>query len=697
MSIFNFFKDFTLTPNQKSTLEKLDVFLHSDKQVFIIKGYAGTGKTTLLKGISEYLEKVNRLGHIMAPTGRAAKVIKEKTKYSATTIHKFIYDLKNLKTYRHIDKDDNETFKFYFDFPSGTSQLNKVYIFDESSMISNVFSEGEFFRFGSGFLLNDIIKYFNLNALTNTKLIFVGDPAQLPPVGSIKSEALNASFFESKKILFSETEMTDVVRQNIKSGILFNANYYRKLIFSEKVAENNLNLNFDDIKEIDLIQLKSIFTNIAPLPDISKAIIITFSNALAFTYNRLIREEYFPNSKKPEMGDLLQIIKNNYRSQDVELLNGDFVKILSISDTTEFQSARIKKKSSKDVVIRHEFRDAQIIHSSGKIVDVKLLDSLLNSKNRDLNSDEMKALYINFIMRYKERTGGVINKKSEQFKEAFRNDAYFNALQVKYGYAITGHKSQGGEWENVFIDFSGRVGTYIDALRWDYTTITRASKNLFVLNPPGLKQIDFSKLNIKIGNIKKLPKNAIHYPDIPATPFHSEKTNPAKRVKYQEIKEKLNKLDYKINNVISNPYQETYTIGANDEIITIMMHHNAEGVFTSYASNNSTNTAIELLNLIKQNSPWPYAYNYKTDDTLSKDIHNNILSAMEDLKISILGIDDTKKSEYHIDYFFRTEEAQGAYLQIYFNKNERVTNVIAKSMLGENDLTLKKLIENLKN
>ena len=697
IDIKDFFENLNLTLDQDKVIDKLEEFFFSDKQVFILKGYAGTGKTTVLKGISKYLQKNNRLGHIMAPTGRAAKVIQNKTKYPASTIHKFLYDLENLKTYKYTDKDGNETFKFYFDFPADDLVINTVYIFDESSMISNNFSEGEFFRFGSGYLLNDILKFFNLNNTLNTKLIFVGDPAQLPPVGSSRSLALEESFFKNKGFSVNSIEMTQVVRQKENSGILINANYYRNLIFSEIVSENFLKTEFDDIKEINVENVATTFTGISPLPDSKKSIVITFSNKLALDYNKMIREQYFPDEKNIVAGDILQVIRNNYSNQQFTLLNGDFVKVLSVSDEIISQSASIKKKNANDVLITHYFRKIELLHYSGNVAEMMIIDSFLNGKERGLTSDETKALYINFIMRYEKRIGGKANKRSEEFKNAFRSDPFYNALQVKYGYAITGHKSQGGEWENVFVDFTGKVGTSKDVLRWSYTAITRATENLFVLYPPKLKQVDFSKVkHVIIGKIKKAPKGAILFPNIPPTPFHDANSHPAKRYKYFELKEAFNKLGYAIKSVISNEYQERYTIVNDQTVFTLEMYHDKEGIFKNFSIVKKNKDDDEVIKTLKTIQPWPYQFLYTTNDDLSNKIYQSVLSAMQGLNIQIINIDDSRKLDFHVDYYFRTE-AQIAYLQIYFNKKEMVTGVIAKSMLGKEDQVLHDLINNLKN
>ena len=696
LGIFNYFKDLKLTSDQKSALVKLDDFINSNKQIFILKGYAGTGKTTILKGIAKYLQTTNRLGHIMAPTGRAAMVIKLKTKYLASTIHKSLYDFERLKTEKNIDRDGNETFKFYFDFVLDAMDVNKVSIFDEASMISNVFSEGEFFRFGTGYLLNDILQHFNPNNTTNTKLIFVGDPAQIPPVGSKNSLALNTAFFKGKQLLVDEVEMTKVVRQEEGCGILENAAYYRGLIFNDIVSENIFKIDFDDVEEIIVENVASIFTKISPIPNSKDCIIITHSNALAKIYNQIIREVYFPDCNSIQAGDILQIVKNNYSNQQVELLNGDFVKVLSISEEVTYQSARIKKLNSDDVLIKHVFRKLQILHISGEVLDVQILDSFLNSKNRSLTSDETKALYINFIMRYKERIGGTINRKSKEFKEAFKNDPFYNALQVKYGYAITGHKSQGGEWKNVIVDFKGRIGTSKDALRWNYTALTRASEKLYVINPPKLKQVDFSKIkDISIGKLGKIPKNVLTFENVELTPYHTIDSHPCKRIKYYDVIEILEENGFELYNLISNQYLEKYTIKTKETLFTIDMYHNGDGVFTKYLSIEDTEDSKTIIPLLSAFKLQKFNFGYSTNIKLLEKIYQTILDLMDGLEIQLIKIDDSKYAEFHVDYYFQTK-AQVAYFQIYFNKNDIVTSVIAKSMLGADDTILAELIGKFK-
>lgn len=208
------FSKYTLTSGQNSLIDELEKFLSDQTPCFLLKGYAGTGKTFLMEGLTDFLLQSKRNFVIAAPTGRAAKVISQKTKHKACTIHKTIYSSKELKEFKTKDEDGTETFKFYFEIRKNEDPTNTVYIIDESSMISNVYSEGEFFRFGSGFLLKDLIKHINFdNNDYNKKIIFIGDNAQLPPVNMNFSPALNGKYLqENCGLVSNEFELTEVVR-----------------------------------------------------------------------------------------------------------------------------------------------------------------------------------------------------------------------------------------------------------------------------------------------------------------------------------------------------------------------------------------------------------------------------------------------------------------------------------------------------
>ena len=238
MSIFNHFQHLNLSSGQETALAKLESFLESSNQVFMLKGYAGSGKTTILKGLVEYFKTKEKDFSLMAPTGRATKVIREKTGHEAFTIHKTIY------SYEEMDEvEEGDSFFYYYKIRNNTDVGGKIFIIDEASMLSDSKSEEEFFRFGTGHLLSDLITYTRVeHQNVNSKIIFVGDPCQLPPVGNNSSKALESEYLTSKfKVSVEETEMKEVKRQENDSEILRAAAKIRKCISSGFFNDFNKN------------------------------------------------------------------------------------------------------------------------------------------------------------------------------------------------------------------------------------------------------------------------------------------------------------------------------------------------------------------------------------------------------------------------------------------------------------------------
>ncbi len=249
MNIFNHFRNLTLTHDQQKALEKLSLFLNSDEDVFILKGYAGSGKTTMLKGFVEYLKSIERKYQLMAPTGRATKVINQKTGIVATTIHKGIYSFEDLQEIEVKDQEQVSSFIYYYTISNNPEVHNSVLIIDEASMISNTLNQGEFFRFGSGHLLNDIITYSGIkNPANKTKIVFVGDPAQLPPIGMNFSPALDEEYLINETSLkTTSVELKEVKRHDQDNGILKAATNIRRSLTSGYYNDFDLRDNGKDI------------------------------------------------------------------------------------------------------------------------------------------------------------------------------------------------------------------------------------------------------------------------------------------------------------------------------------------------------------------------------------------------------------------------------------------------------------------
>lgn len=483
MSIFDHFKDINLSPDQETALSRLEAFLNSADQVFMLKGYAGSGKTTILKGLVEYLDAIEKDYALMAPTGRAAKVIRERSGKEAFTIHKSIYSYENM-----VEVKEGDSFFYYYKIRNNADVAGKVFIVDEASMISDAKNEGEFFRFGSGHLLSDLIAYTRvMQGSARTKIIFVGDPCQLPPVGDNSSKAFDPAYLKDKfKLVSSEAEMKEVMRQGGKSGILHAASKIRKSISAGYFNDFNLRANEKEILNPGFESFLETWHEAE-----SPKIIIAAKNKTCLELNRQIRKSIFGIAALPPMKrDIVIMGGNNYRKG---IFNGEFAVINEISSMVTQRTIALRGKSPVTLT----WRDIELIFpdegGNTKIVSGKMLENFLYGENT-LKPDETQALYVDFTNRHKDMKPG-----SEEFKEAILNDDFFNALLMKYGYAVTCHKAQGGEWANVFTvwDHDNTVGFnfYMDTqkragktnqgfYRWAYTAITRASKKLYALNPP---------------------------------------------------------------------------------------------------------------------------------------------------------------------------------------------------------------------
>lgn len=483
MSIFNHFKHLNLSPGQETALTKLEAFLYSPVQVFMLKGYAGSGKTTILKGLVEYLSENEKDFALMAPTGRAAKVIREKTGQEAFTIHKSIYSFEDM-----VEIEEGDSFYYYYKVRNNVDVTGKIFIVDEASMLSDAKSEGEFFRFGSSRLLSDLIEYTRVShPNVNSKIIFVGDPCQLPPVGDNSSKAFEVDYLkEHFNVSVEETEMKEVQRQGNDSGILSAAAKIRKSISASFFNDFSLRANGKDIINPTYETFLDTWQEAA-----SPKIIIASKNKTCLDLNLQIRNRRFGGADLPiQKSDIVIMGGNNYRKG---IFNGEFAVINEVSDIVTQRTITLRGKNPVTLY----WRDVELVfpdaESNNKIVKGKMLENFLYGDNY-LKPEETQALYVDFTTRHKE-----LKPKTEEFKEAIMQDEYFNCLLMKYGYAVTCHKAQGGEWDNVFTiwdndnmegfdcltDRQRRAGkTNQDFYRWAYTAITRASKKLYALNPP---------------------------------------------------------------------------------------------------------------------------------------------------------------------------------------------------------------------
>lgn len=671
-----------LTSQQQNTLDSIKVFLDSDMPVFILKGYAGTGKTTMIRTIIEEIKNREKKPILMAPTGRAARVLETKNSWEASTIHRCIYELDTIET-----KEGSDDIRFIFPLKNLEDEAkDHICIVDESSMIGTREVENELFEFGTGSLLKDLLKFVAPNR--GGKIIFVGDPMQLPPVGDNVSNALDEKYFETIGIKAMVAELTDVVRQGAGSAILGNAMKVRALIESQQ--RNNLvfDRNEDEVIDMEGYNMPSQLLTLYPKPEIGQSVIITYSNRQARDYNYAVRELLYPSQKQIVVGDILQVVSNNYK---LDVMNGDFVKITAINGDTELQSAPVYINIGGERIqqkITLAFKNVRIRLDNNQEISCKIIESMLDDAEPNLTFSQIQALYINFCMRYPQ-----LKRGSQQFKEYLKNDPYFNALRVKYGYAITGHKSQGGEWNTVFVDFTGRTGLNTDCLRWTYTVTTRASQTLYGCNMPNVTPM--SKLQVApIIKTVKPREEYLSFTDVPETPFHSKGAPNFLKAKYWVLSDELKAEGCKIKNVESKQYCEWYYMEDNNGINhMVQCYYNKAGVFTRYNARDSSEGIIRILALMQTNMTMLCSFRYVPTSDVLQTLYNHMESICSDLGIKITNI--VEHIPNYCVYYYLHGSGTYSCIQFYITKDGFISYAQPFSDLGNNDNVLKEVIERL--
>ena len=445
------------TSGQSYAFKLFDQLLEKNSKTrdcILIKGYAGTGKTTLISALTEVLPLFNLKYLQMAPTGRAAKVMSSYSQKPAYTIHKIIYK-------RKVDAESGEV-AF-----SKSKNYNKdtVFIIDEASMISD--NSG----INSQNLIRDLVDYIYQNP--GNKMLIIGDAAQLPPVGSSNSPALDSDFMAFQfNLSIKSIELTEVVRQEQLSGILENATRLRDLIKNDLQDILFDTKPFKDIYRINAVKLEDGIRYAYNKYGVENSTIICRSNWQAVQYNQLVRRNILFYDEELEAGDIIMVVKNNYFYLEPDsdagfIANGDFLEIKKIVDFEEKYGFRFATLSVKLV-------DYPAIPS----FDVKVILDTLYSNAPALSQEENKRLY-------NETSADVMKAHGKKnYRAALQGHEYLNALQIKFAYALTCHKSQGGQWDIVFLDQGIRGDAEIDSdyTKWLYTAVTRASNELYLVN-----------------------------------------------------------------------------------------------------------------------------------------------------------------------------------------------------------------------
>ncbi|MBB4037790.1 exodeoxyribonuclease-5 [Dysgonomonas hofstadii] len=464
--ISKFFKEkikenfpFEPTQEQEIALDKIVdfLFLQKEESIFLLRGFAGTGKSSLLGALVKTMTDFKQKTVLLAPTGRAAKVFSSYSNHPAFTIHKKIYrqqkysgELGNFGLMDNLHKDT-------------------LFIVDEASMISN---NGLDSYFGTGRLLDDLIHF--VYSGENCRILLIGDTAQLPPVGEEDSPALQVSELAGYGLEVHSAMLSQIVRQAEGSGILRNATAIRNALTKGKTeAYPKLKLkNFADIVKISGEDLIDEISSSYDKEGLENTMIISRSNKRCNIYNQGVRNRILYREEELSPGDMLMITKNNYYwTENVEnvdfLANGEIVEVLRVRREQDLYGFRFC-----EVLIRSLDYDIEL--------EVKILMDTLHSDAAGLTKERSEELFLNVLEDYAD-----ISTRAGKMKK-LKVDPFYNALQVKFAYAVTCHKAQGGEWRNVFLDlgYISEEHLGINFYRWLYTAITRASNKLYLVNLP---------------------------------------------------------------------------------------------------------------------------------------------------------------------------------------------------------------------
>ena len=446
------------TEGQVTVMYHLAAFLLSEKEnpTYILRGYAGTGKTSLVKALVKTLPTIGMKYVLLAPTGRATKVLNSYTKQNASTIHRRIYQAQT--------------------FPDGSIRMTRgenksidtLFIVDEASMI------GEQREFGGKSLLDDLLEY--VFSGERCRLLLIGDTAQLPPVESSNSPALDCEYLKSEFPITAATyELTEVKRQALASGILYNATQLRQLL-NENRFEYELPIfqidGFDDTKKIEPETFEELLYKVFSENADNEAVVICKSNKRANMFNQAIRGRILNIEGEIATGDRLMVVKNNYHWAD----GNDAINFIANGDMAE-----LRKIKHFEEMYGFHFADVELNftdYPDAPNVEAKILLDTLNSNSASLTEEESQRLFDAIEEDYMD-----IPNRRERYKE-MRKNPWFNALQVKFAYALTCHKTQGGQWNTVFIDssFNQKETLETEDLRWLFTALTRAQKQVYFVN-----------------------------------------------------------------------------------------------------------------------------------------------------------------------------------------------------------------------
>lgn len=467
-------KDIVLTPHQQHAFDCLiDFIRNKHKKVFILKGYAGTGKTTMMKRLIEELSRRNFHYVLLASTGRAAKILSNATNEEAKTVHGLIYTYKDLnqdiekivdeRKNTGVDKSGQLLLQFFCEPISTKDEV--YYLIDEASMIPDKEDKNATqAMFGSGRLLDDLLNYN-----PNGKFVFIGDSCQLPPITQKFSPALSVSYFkEAFNLDAEEVELTEVMRQQKGNDIVHSAQKMRQL-YAQPQPWKWAKFPFKNYKNIHILnsqtELINAYIKQAKNLGYNCATLLGYSNRQCDTLTQILRPSFGIQSPLLSKGDLLLITQNNYISG---LMNGDLVMVQDVIIKEQRAGLTFLKVTVEELVTKKTYSQL-------------LIAEILYDNQTNLSQEQQKELLIDFYIRMK-KIG--IRQHTQRFNDMMMHDPYLNALRAVFGYALTCHKAQGGEWDHVYLDIPRNLPLvekpYV--YQWVYTAMTRASKELYVVN-----------------------------------------------------------------------------------------------------------------------------------------------------------------------------------------------------------------------
>lgn len=478
--------DIELTPSQQNVLKQiLDFVVHPIDRVFILKGYAGTGKTTLMRYLIKELSERKKGYKLLASTGRAAKILANisGSNGNTSTIHSMIYSFNGFnkefdeKEVQKADKDGQLFLVFEPAQLDAKSTPETIYIIDEASMVSdvatNIITQA---KFGEGRLLKELLDY---DKRAESKFIFVGDPCQLPPIEQYFSPALTKGYFMQQfGMTAQETQLTKIMRQKGASGIIDASQQIRHLYHKapESVSFYGRQklwsyLPFRQYKDIilhsDLEEMINHYVENVRKFGLNYAVCICRRNKDCSQLSSMIRSKLGFFSGHIQKGDLLMVIQNNIPTG---LMNGDMVTVEEVSSRSE----------SRGMLTFRQIKVKELF--TGNTYTSLMIEEIVNLNRLNLDSEQQKSLFMDFIIRMSKK--GIKQKNKRLFNDAMLADPYLNALRCVYGYAITCHKSQGGEWNEVYVHVPRNItlNPTKETYQWIYTAMTRAKKTLHMIN-----------------------------------------------------------------------------------------------------------------------------------------------------------------------------------------------------------------------